>query len=114
VGLPPGTTKTMVCQIAELLSLRSDDVKFADVLRSRGGIPTDKGIKIFKIAPVMLLNKTTFTWAGNRLIFYWMDRDVQCEHCHCVGHSMEACPSVAYDSLDVFEELEAQDDPPKG
>jgi len=60
-GLPPGTTKTKLREIAELLSLRSDDVKFADILRSRGGIPTDKGIMIFRIAPVMLLNNTTLT-----------------------------------------------------
>jgi len=43
-----------------------------------------------------------------------MDKDTQCEHCHCIGHSKEACPSLAYNSLDVFEEPpEEQGDPPK-
>ena len=70
VRLPPMTDKATVRKIAEVLSLNDDDVVMADVLKSKGGVPTEKGIMIFKVAPVQLLRSNSLMWGKTKLIFY--------------------------------------------
>ena len=88
--------------IAELLSMDVDDVVHSVVIKTRSGIPTEKGLLIFKVAPLALLHTTSIHFHDTKLIFYWMDKDTQCDLCTHRGHHNDSCPSAHYDSLPAF------------
>ena len=110
VGLPVPFPNEKLRDIAELLAMEASDVVHAEVIKSRAGVATEKGLIIFKVAPPMLLATSSLQLHNSKLMFYWMDKDAQCEFCTHKGHHRDSCPSALYESLPIFESDEVIDD----
>jgi hypothetical protein len=109
VGLPTPTTPERLREIAELLAMDPSDVVFVDILKSKLGVPTEKGFIIYRVAPVSLLLHSSLMYHGHKLTFYWMDRDISCQHCSSRGHHQDACPSRHYKALPFRKDRQEED-----
>jgi len=72
-------------------------VVFCDILKSKRGVPTEKGLLIFKIVPPTLVDNTSIPWGKHKLRFYFMDRENVCSTCSRHGHLASACPTTAFE-----------------
>jgi len=63
----------------------------SEVLRSRRGKATDKGLLIFSICPFSLVVSKAASVAGCDIQFQFMNRDIHCHLCDHAGHSSDHC-----------------------
>lgn len=91
MGLPRPFSDEQLKLLGENLALSPKHLVHSEVLHSRRGKATDKGLLIFSVCPFSLLIAKTASIAGCDLQFQFMNRDVQCHLCDHTGHSSEHC-----------------------
>jgi len=109
VGLPIPFSSEHLNRLATMLAADPADLVFSEVLKSRGGVPTNKALLIYKVAPPFLLGKTSFTLGELKIMSYFLDRETRCENCQHSGHARDTCPAEVYEKLP-----EPEPEPEKG
>jgi len=71
--------------------LRPSHLIHYEMLHSRRGKPTNKGLLIFKICPFTLLVSKTMNLRGYDIQFSFLSRDTHCHECGCAGHCSDYC-----------------------
>ena len=91
MGLPRPFSNDNLRLLGQSLALSPTHLIHSEVLRSRRGKATDKGLLIFSVCPFSLLVSKTATIAGCDIQFQFQSRDAHCHLCEHSGHSSEHC-----------------------
>ena len=91
MGLPRPFSNDNLRLLGQSLALAPTHLIHSEVLRSRRGKATDKGLLIFSVCPFSLLVSKTATIAGCDIQFQFQSRDAHCHVCEHNGHSSEHC-----------------------
>ena len=91
MGLPRPFSSEHLSLLGQSLALSPSHLVHSEVLRSRRGKATDKGLLIFSVCPFSLPISKSASIAGCDIQFQFMNRDAQCHLCDHVGHSPEYC-----------------------
>ena len=90
-GLPCPFSNNNLRLLGQSLALLPTHLIHSEVLCSRRGKATDKGLLIFSVCPFSLLVSKTATIAGCDIQFQFQSQDAHCHVCKHSGHSLEHC-----------------------
>jgi len=91
MGLPRPFSAKQLKALGQAVALHPDHLVHSEMLHSRQGNPTDKGLLIFEVCPFSLLVSKTLNLGGYDIQFVFLNRDAHCHMCGCAGHSSEFC-----------------------
>jgi len=91
MGLPRPFSAEQLEQLGQAIALDPSHLVHHEMLHSRRGKPTDKGLLIFEVCPFALLVSKTLNLGGYDIQFIFLNRETHCHECGCAGHSSEFC-----------------------
>jgi len=91
MGLPCPFSNKNLRLLGQSLALSPTHLIHSEVLHSRRGKATNKGLLIFSVCPFSLLVSKTATIAGCDIQFQFQNQDAHCHVCEHSGHSSEHC-----------------------
>jgi len=91
MGLPCPFSNDNLRLLGQSLALSLTHLIHSEVLHSRRGKATDRGLLIFSVCPFSLLVSKTATIVGCDIQFQFQSRDAHCHMCKHSRHSLEHC-----------------------
>jgi len=91
MGLPRPFSAEQLEQLGQAIALDPSHLVHYEMLHSRRGKPTDKGLLIFEVCPFALLVSKTLNLGGYDIQFIFLNRETHCHECGHTGHTSEFC-----------------------